>query len=108
MPKSQFMDFCNHFGIPTTDPEVADEQALAEDCLPVEDMTEATTEVPEDVIIQEEEADTEPEMIIEEETDIEPEMVIEEETIGETVEEDIETEVLDEVSEEIFEEDIIE
>ena len=112
MPKAQFMDFCNHFGLPTTDPKVTDEQTLTvEELLPVEDTTEATTEVPEDVIIQEEDTDTEPEMIIEEETDTEPEMVIEEETaeiIDEAVEDETEMEVLDEVPEELLEEEITE
>ena len=69
------------------------------DFLPVEDMTEATTEVPEDVIIQEEDTDTDSEMIIEEET---------EETVDETAEEKTEMEVLDEVPEEILEENITE
>ena len=100
MPKAQFMDFCNHFGLPTTDPKVTDEQTLTvEELLPVEDTTEATTEVPEDVIIQEEDTDTEPEMVIEEETA---------EIIDEAVEDETEMEVLDEVPEELLEEEITE
>ena len=99
MPESQFIDFCNHFGIPTTDPEVTDVQDLAEDLLPVEDMTEAMTEVPEDVIIQEEDTDTNSEMIIEEETA---------ESIDETVEEETEMEVSAETPEDVIlqEEDV--
>ena len=61
-------------------------------------MTEATTEVPEDVIVQEEDIVADPEMVIEEETD---------ESADEAVEES-EMEVLDEVSEEILEENITE
>ena len=60
-------------------------------------MTEITTEAPEDVIIQEEDTDTD------------PEMSIEEENIGEAVEEEeTEMDVLDEVPEEILEEEITE
>lgn len=71
---------------------------MDEDLLPVEDMTEETTEIPENVIVQEEDIVADPEMVIEEETD---------ESADETADE-TEMEVLDEVPEEFLEEDVTE
>lgn len=100
MPESQFMDFCHHFGIPTTDPKVTADQVLTdEDLLPVEEVAEVATEVPEDVIVQEEDIVADPEMVIEEDTD---------EPADEAVEEETEMEVSDEVPETETEEAIME
>ena len=69
MPESQFMDFCNHFGIPTTDPDADIEpELLDESTFAVEDSTESV-EVPEDTILEEEAIDSDPEVIIDEESD---------------------------------------
>lgn len=95
MPRNQYYDYCNHFGIPTTDPESSIEtESMDESAFAIEDSTEAV-EIPEDTIIQEEDTETNLEFVIDEETD--------DTEVGET---DADAEVIPEEEEEILETEI--
>ena len=125
MPESQFMDFCNHFGIPTTDPKVSvdtqsvdeempavveSETEILEDAIMQEDM-EATDgsvvegEIPENAIIQEEDTEVTSEFVIEDE--IPEDTIIQEEGVEEIPQEAIEDSVMED-EEEVLEEEELE
>ena len=93
MPEFQFMDYCNHFGISTTDPKTS----VTASALYEEDLTNTTEVYSEeidlsDVVTQEEDVSADPDYVLETEGDDEP---IEEEALEEGVEEEVLEEVLE-------------